>query len=330
MRNDDSPDTAVPPTDRITLRFLAAPADVTASGSTVPAGRVMEWIDKVAYACGLGWSGTDCVTAFVGDVNFTRPILPGDLVEAHARVVLTGRSSMHILVSIETTDARRRTFKHALHCILVLVALDEQGRPQEVPTWQPWDDGDRTLRDRAQARIEPRQRIREAMEAQVFSDAGTTPRVVFRFLAAPGDANWGGTVHGGTVMRWIDETAFTCAASWSSANAVAVYSGGINFYRPIPIGHIVEIDARLIHTGERSMHISVQVRSGSPTDPHNMALTTQCTSVFVDRGQDGRALPIKALPLPSEEDRALDTHAVALIDARAKMSVMPFGLARRS
>jgi acyl-CoA hydrolase len=30
---------------------------------------------------------------------------------------------------------------------------------------------------------------------------------VFRFLAAPADANWGGKAHGGTVMRWIDEAA---------------------------------------------------------------------------------------------------------------------------
>ncbi|MEB0303692.1 acyl-CoA thioesterase, partial [Mucilaginibacter sp. 5C4] len=68
-------------------------------------------------------------------------------------------------------------------------------------------------------------------------------------------------------MRWIDEAAFACAASWSSESAVAVYSGGIHFYRPIRIGHIVEVDARLIHTGPSSMHISIRVRSGSPRTP---------------------------------------------------------------
>ena len=38
------------PDDRITLRFMAVPADVAASGATVAAGSVLEWIDKAAYA----------------------------------------------------------------------------------------------------------------------------------------------------------------------------------------------------------------------------------------------------------------------------------------
>ena len=51
------------PDDRITLRFMAVPADVAASGTTVAAGSVLEWIDKAAYACAVGWSASDTVTA---------------------------------------------------------------------------------------------------------------------------------------------------------------------------------------------------------------------------------------------------------------------------
>jgi acyl-CoA hydrolase len=81
----------------VTLRFLASPTDVASTGSDAVAGaRGLEWIDKAAYACAVGWSGGYCVTAYVGNVNFTRPIHSGDMVEAHARVVHTGRSSMHI------------------------------------------------------------------------------------------------------------------------------------------------------------------------------------------------------------------------------------------
>ena len=41
-----------------TLRFLAAPTDVADLGGTaVAGGRVLEWIDKAAYACAVGWSG---------------------------------------------------------------------------------------------------------------------------------------------------------------------------------------------------------------------------------------------------------------------------------
>ena len=314
---------ATGPDDRITLRFLAAPSDVTASGLTIAAGRVLEWIDKAGYACAVGWSGSYCVTAYVGDVRFTQPIKPGNLIEAHARIVHTGRTSMHILVTVEATDVRERDFRAATQCILVFVAIDDAGVPREVPQWTPHTDRDQLLSDRAISRIEPRRIIRTAMNEQVYSDEGTTPRTIFRFLAAPGDANWGGNAHGGTVMRWIDEAAFACAASWSSEAAVAVYSGGIHFYRPIHIGQIVEVDARIIHTSTRSMHVSILVRSGAPRDAHNLQLTTRCLTVMVDLDNAVQAGPIRAVPLISDEDRRLDAHARALIEVRASLATIP-------
>lgn len=99
--------------DRVTLRFLAGLADVTVSGNAVPAGVVLEWIDKAAYAFAAGWSASNCVTAYVGDVNFTHPIRPGELVEVNARVVLTGTTSIHVLVRVESTDVRHREFSQA-------------------------------------------------------------------------------------------------------------------------------------------------------------------------------------------------------------------------
>ncbi|MBC7443722.1 MAG: acyl-CoA thioesterase [Ramlibacter sp.] len=308
---------------------MAVPQDVAASGATVAAGSVLEWIDKAAYACAVGWSASDTVTAYVGNVHFTRPIKPGNLVEVHARIIHTGRTSMHVLVTVETTDVRAREYSPATHCILVFVAVDDAGKPQEVPVWTPHSDVDRELQRNAQARLEPRKRIQTVMRAQEYTDDGTTPRTVFRFLAAPADANWGGNAHGGTVMRWIDEAAFATAAAWSSESAVAVYSGGIHFYRPIHIGHIVEVDARLIHTGKRSMHISIRVRSGSPRTPHDLQLTTQCMSIFVAIGADGHADQVEPLTLITAEDKRLDEHARELMDLRAPLATMPVDHFRR-
>jgi acyl-CoA hydrolase len=316
------------PADRITLRFLAAPGDVTVSGTAVPAGRVLEWIDRAAYACAVGWSGSYCVTAYVGDVNFTKPIRPGELIEVRARIVLTGRSSIHVLVSVESSDVHTRQFAPAMTCLLVMVAVDAEGQPSSVPPWKPWSDGDATLEQRARARIQPRRVIQQVMRAEAYTDLGTTPRTVFRFLAAPADANWGGNAHGGTVMRWIDETVYACAASWSSERAVAVYSGGIQFLHPIRIGHVVEVDARIIHTSARSMHVSARVRSGSPRSPRDLTLTTQCMSIFVVPGDDGHAEPVRPISLLTDEDARLDAHALQLIGLRQEMATIPSGLAR--
>lgn len=312
--------------DRITLQFFAEPKDAAVGGETVAAGSALEWIDKAGYACAVGWSRSYCVTAYVGNVHFTRPIAPGDLVQAHARIVHTGRTSMQVLVVLESANPRTRHFAAATHCLLVFVAVDETGAPVAVPSWVPGTDDERAAQSSAEQRIAVRRQIREAMHAQPYTDAGTAPRTVFRFLASPSVANWAGNAHGGTVMRWIDDTAFACAAGWSSENAVAVYSGGIQFARPIGIGDLVEVEARLIHTGERSMHFSMHVRAGPPTRPDSLGLTTTCMTVFVDRGPAGRAEPVEPLPLRSEEDRRLGQHAHELVELRRRAAPMPEAL----
>jgi len=124
-------------------------------------------------------------------------------------------------------------------------------------------------------------------------------------------------------MRWIDETAFACAASWSSSHAVAVYAGGIHFQHPIHIGDIVQVDARMIHTGPRSMHISVQVRSASPRTPNEAKLTTRGMSIFVDVADDGRAAPVAELHAQTAEDSRLDEHALDLASLRVVMPPIP-------
>ena len=55
-------------------------------------------------------------------------------------------------------------------------------------------------------------------------------------------------VHGGTVMKWIDEAGYACATSWSKRYCVTVFLGSIRFHRPIMIGDLVEVEARLAFT----------------------------------------------------------------------------------
>src|SRR6516162_9683498 len=115
-------------TSRITLRFLATPTDIS-YGGTVHAGKILEWIDKAGYACAVGWCRHYCVTAYVGNIRFTRPIQIGDLVEAHARLIYTGRTSMHILVKTFSADPRQGTFVQATECMMVFEgALSRVGR----------------------------------------------------------------------------------------------------------------------------------------------------------------------------------------------------------
>jgi len=62
-------------------------------------------------------------------------------------------------------------------------------------------------------------------------------------------------------MKWIDQAAYTCARTWAETYCVTVYVGGIRFYSPIKIADLIKIDAKIIYTGETSMHISIDVYS---------------------------------------------------------------------
>ena len=306
----------------MTLRFLAAPTDTGYSGS-VDGGRVLEWIDKAAYALAASWSGRYCVTAYVGHIRFTRPVVAGHLVEVTARLVYTGRSSMHIETTVRSGAPTGDDLLVTTRCLVIFVAVDEDGRSVAVPAWEPKTDDDRAAEALAVRRIALRADIEAAMAAQTYTGAGTAPRTVLRFLAAPTDVNWGGKVHGGIVMRWIDEAAHVLATQWTGdARNVAVYAGGVRFYRPLRIGHLVEVEARLLHTGTTSMHISVHVRSGDPATA-TLELTTHCLIVFVPLHADGSAAVVRTWVPVSAEDIALESHARNLIDLRSAVESLP-------
>lgn len=310
---------ARPQPAEITLRFLAAPTDAGQSGS-VSAGRVLEWIDRAGYAAAAGWSGTYCVTAYVGNVRFTRPVEVGHLVELTARIVHTGRSSMHVTVDVASGPPHTRELVAATRCLMVFVAVDDDGSTTPVPALQPETLGEELQQQWALRRAEVRAAVEAAMASQTYTEAGTAPRVVMRFLAAPTDVNWGGKVHGGAVMRWIDEAAHVLATRWTGdAHNVAIFTGGVRFYRPLRIGHVVEVEARLLHTGRSSMHIGVHVRSGDPTTgAQGMELTTFCRTIFVGIDQDRRAVACPTWVPVVDEDRALDAHAVELVRIRER------------
>jgi acyl-CoA hydrolase len=141
--------------------------------------------------------------------------------------------------------------------------------------------------------------------------------VVLRFLAEPTDVNFGGKVHGGAVMKWIDQAGYTCAVGWSGRYCVTVYVGGIRFYEPVHIGDLVEVRARLLHTGRTSMHVAVDVRAGDPKDGR-YPQTTHCMIVFVAVDDRGRPVEVEPWTPETEEDKALEKYAEGLAELRKR------------
>ena len=136
-----------------------------------------------------------------------------------------------------------------------------------------------------------------------------------RFLAEPTDINFGGKVHGGAVMKWIDQAGYACAVGWSGHYCVTLYVGGIRFHKPILIGNMVEVRARVIYTGKTSMHIAVEVSAGDPRDGQ-LRETTHCIIVFVAVDEDGQPITVTPWEPRTEEEAAMERYAVRLMELR--------------
>ncbi|MCX7744678.1 MAG: acyl-CoA thioesterase [Flavobacteriales bacterium] len=140
-------------------------------------------------------------------------------------------------------------------------------------------------------------------------------QITLRFLAEPTDVNFGGKVHGGVVMKWIDQAGYACAVNWCKQYAVTIYVGGIRFFKPIFIGNLVEIRARLVYTGNSSMHIAVDVYSKRPQEAEYVK-NTHCMIIFVAIDDDGKQVNVPKFNPFTEEEKRLQDYAIRLMNLR--------------
>lgn len=149
--------------------------------------------------------------------------------------------------------------------------------------------------------------------------AGQQREVTFRFLAEPTDVNFGGKVHGGMVMKWIDQAGYACAVGWSGLYCVTIAVGGIQFLEPILIGDLVSVRSKLIYTGNSSMHFAVDVLA-CDLKTQKERLATSCVIVFVALDSpDGKPTAVPSWRPDSEEDRRLADYAERMMDLSKAM-----------
>ena len=151
--------------------------------------------------------------------------------------------------------------------------------------------------------------------------------ITLQFLAQPSDANYGGKVHGGTVMKWIDQAGYAAAVGWSGHYCVTVAVGGIRFVAPVHTSDLVSVKAKLVHTGTSSMHLAVTVLAADPIEGRPSRLCTHCVIVFVALdGKEGKPVPVPPLPLADDNDRRLAEYAqnVMALSKDIEQAVMQF------
>jgi acyl-CoA hydrolase len=133
--------------------------------NTLFGGKLMSYIDDVASISAAKHSRFDVVTASTDSVDFLRPIRQTDSVSVTSYVSYVGRSSMEVFVKVIAEDLKSGDRKLAATSFLTFVALNEQGKPVQVPKVIPESDEEIMLYNTAQQRIKVRQERREHSEA---------------------------------------------------------------------------------------------------------------------------------------------------------------------
>jgi acyl-CoA hydrolase len=120
-------------------------------------GVILSLVDRAAAVAATRHARKPCVTVSVDQVDFREPIYLGELVTALASVNFTGRTSMEVGVRIEAENLLTGQRRHTNSCYVTYVAVDERGRPTEVPPLLPESPDEKRRFAAAQKRRQRRQ-----------------------------------------------------------------------------------------------------------------------------------------------------------------------------
>lgn len=139
----------------VTTRLMM-PTDANIAGN-VFGGAIMRYVDEVAAMVAFRHARRNAVTASIERMEFFAPVYIGNLLILKAAVNYVGRTSMEVGVRVEAEDHLSGKTAHRGSCYLTFVALDEQGRPVQIPPLiLQTDDEKRRFRE-----AERRRRARE-------------------------------------------------------------------------------------------------------------------------------------------------------------------------
>src|SRR5687767_798051 len=110
------------------------------SAGYVHGGAVMRYIDEAAGLAATRHSGARVVTAAMDRMTFNEPVHVGEVVTFKATVNAAWRTSMEVGVRVEAENPRTGTVRHTNTAYVTMVALDDDGRPAEVPGLECTDE----------------------------------------------------------------------------------------------------------------------------------------------------------------------------------------------
>jgi acyl-CoA hydrolase len=117
-------------------------------------GVVLHWMDICGAISAMRFANQQCVTASMDHVDFIAPIDLGEIAVIQSYVFNTGRTSIDVKVDVHSENPRTGKHQETTTSFLTFVAIDESGKPVQVPDLACETEAEEDLREMA---VEQRQ-----------------------------------------------------------------------------------------------------------------------------------------------------------------------------
>ncbi|MGO3741344.1 acyl-CoA thioesterase [Kerstersia sp.] len=121
-------------------------------------------------------------------------------------------------------------------------------------------------------------------------------------LMTPDMANFSGNVHGGTILKYLDQVAYACASRYAGSYVVTLSVDQVMFRQPIHVGELVTFYASVNYTGRTSMEIGIKVVT-EDIRQQMVRHTNSCYFTMVAVDDTGKATAVPALQPVTLEER---------------------------
>lgn len=137
-------------------------------------------------------------------------------------------------------------------------------------------------------------------------------------LMTPDMANFSGNVHGGTILKLLDQVAYACASRYAGRYVVTLSVDQVTFRQPIHVGELVTFLASVNYTGNTSMEIGIKVVTEN-IQSSSVRHANSCFFTMVAVDQYGKATAVTPfVPASDEEKRRFQAAALRKVQRNAK------------
>ena len=127
-------------------------------------------------------------------------------------------------------------------------------------------------------------------------------RVTISQLMHPEHANLLGNVHGGWIMKLVDEAGALACMRHAQRKVVTVAIDSMTFRQPIKIGDLIILNAEVSYTGRTSLEAEVQVLAENPVTGERVH-TNNAYLVYVALDDDGKPTAVRSLIAETEDEK---------------------------